>query len=61
MEKAQNTTAANITDIWACRYQGLPRKKTIKMTLKLKPEGVTQNDKGIVFQIERIRFCKGFQ
>ena len=31
------------------------------MASKLRSEGVTQNDKGIVFQNERIRFYKGFQ
>lgn len=31
------------------------------MTSKLRSEVVTQNDKGKVFQNERIRFYKGFQ
>lgn len=37
------------------------KKKNTKMTSKLRSEGVTQNDKGIVFQNERLRFYKGLQ
>lgn len=65
MEEAWNNVAANKMYMWASRHQGPywgeKKKKNTKMTSKLRSEGVTQNDKGIVFQNERLRFYKGLQ
>ena len=63
MEEAWNSVAASKMCLWANRYQGpyWEKKEGTKMTSKLRSEVVTQNDKGKVFQNERIRFYKGFQ
>ena len=61
VDKAQKTAAANKKDMSSCRSQGPSWGKQVKMISKLRSEGVTQNEKGIVFQIERITLCKRFQ
>ena len=64
MEKAQNPMAANTEDIgltdprqllgcWGGGGDGVE-------AFKLRSEGDTQNDEGIMFHIKRIWFCKGF-
>ena len=66
MEKAKNTMAATKEDIWTHRSQrasrGLEgRGKMGWIAFILRSKGFTQNDKGIMFQVKRIRFCKGFK
>ena len=57
----QNSSARLVDTVVEITAVKQRERKKNKMTSKLRSEGVTQNDKGIVFWNERIRFYKGFQ